>query len=67
MRRAAGFVLTATAGRALDDYRADEVLRSAVERKFEILGEALNRLHKTDPALASQIPQTDKSSLSATY
>lgn len=56
MRRAAEFLLSATAGRTLDDYRADEMLRSAVERKFEILGEALNRLHKVDPILAAQIP-----------
>ena len=57
MRRAAVFLLRITAGRTLDDYRADEVLRSAVERKFEILGEALNRLQKSDPALANQIPE----------
>ena len=27
-----------------------------MEREFEIIGEALNRLHKIDPALANQIP-----------
>lgn len=57
MRRAADFLVHLTTGRTLDDYRADEVLRSAVERKFEILGEALNRLQKSDPALALQIPE----------
>jgi uncharacterized protein with HEPN domain len=57
MRRAVEFLLRITAGRTLDDYRADEVLRSAVERKFEILGEALNRLQKSDPALATQVPE----------
>jgi uncharacterized protein with HEPN domain len=57
MRRAAEFLRTMTAGRTLDDYRADEVLRSVVERKFEIIGEALNRLGKVDPALAAQIPE----------
>src|SRR5947209_1471150 len=57
MRRAADFLLKLTAGRTLDDYRADEVLRMAVERKFEIIGEALNRLQKADSALAAQIPQ----------
>jgi len=34
--------------------------RSAVERKFEILGEALNRLQKSDPTLATQIPEHRK-------
>lgn len=57
MRRAAEFLLTVTSGRSLDDYRADEVLRTVVERKFEIIGEALNRLTKADPALAAQIPE----------
>jgi uncharacterized protein with HEPN domain len=57
MRRAADFILRMTGGRTLDDYRADEVLRTVVERKFEIIGEALNRLYKIDPNIAVQIPQ----------
>jgi uncharacterized protein with HEPN domain len=57
MRRAAAFIMSITAGRTLDGYRTDEMLRSAVERKFEIIGEALNRLDKIDPAVAGQIPQ----------
>jgi uncharacterized protein with HEPN domain len=57
MRRAAEFLLRITSGRTLDDYCADEMLSSAVERKFEIIGEALNRLQRCDSALAAQIPQ----------
>jgi uncharacterized protein with HEPN domain len=57
MRRAVEFLPQVTAGRTLDEYRADELLRTLVERKFEIIGEALNRLTKSDATLAGQIPE----------
>jgi uncharacterized protein with HEPN domain len=46
-----------TAGKSYDDYGRDLMLRSAVERQFEIIGEALNRLHRIDPGTADQIPE----------
>ena len=45
-----------TNGRSLADYLTDEYFQSAVERQFEIVGEALARLHKLDATLAESIP-----------
>ena len=38
-------------------YASDARTQAAVERKFEIIGEALNRLHQTRPDLAERIPR----------
>jgi uncharacterized protein with HEPN domain len=43
-------------GLDLDGFRSDGLVRSAVERKLEIVGEALNRLSREDPDLAARIP-----------
>jgi uncharacterized protein with HEPN domain len=60
MRQAAEFLLSVTAGRTCEDYRVDESLRCIVERKFEIIGEALNRLRKCAPELADSIAEHRK-------
>ena len=55
-RRAAGRVVEFVSGRSWDDYQQDVMLRSAVERQFQIIGEALNRLSKVDSATADRVP-----------
>ncbi|HUT35509.1 MAG TPA: HepT-like ribonuclease domain-containing protein [Planctomycetota bacterium] len=57
MRQAATLILEFTAGKAFDDYACDALLRSAVQRQFEIIGEALSRLARRDPATASRITE----------
>ena len=47
-----------TAGKTFDDYAADALLRSAAERQFEIIGEALNQALRADPALETRISNT---------
>lgn len=44
-------------GKTFEDYESDGLLSSAVERQFEIIGEALNQLSKVDAELASAIPE----------
>jgi uncharacterized protein with HEPN domain len=55
MQQAVELIVQFTDGRSLDEYSADAMLRSAVERQFEILGEALGKLAKLDPAIAERI------------
>jgi uncharacterized protein with HEPN domain len=57
IRDAAAFVRQATDGKLLEDYRHNRLLRQAVERNFEIIGEAIGRLAKLDPTTAARIRQ----------
>jgi len=57
VREAAATILRFVQGKTFDDYEQDELLRSGVERKFEIIGEALNRIRKDDPTILDKIRQ----------
>lgn len=60
MQVAADRVARFTAGKTFIRYSADEMLRSAVERQFGILGEALSRLEREAPDVAAAIPDRRK-------
>lgn len=55
--QAANRIARFTEGRSLEAYQADDMLRSAVERQFEIIGEALSQFRSVDPGAAAAIPQ----------
>ena len=53
--QAAELIAQFTAGKTFADYLQDPMLRAAVERKFEIIGEALAQLAKRDPPTAARV------------
>jgi uncharacterized protein with HEPN domain len=55
IQQAAERIAEFTAGKQLEDCRRQAMLRAAVERQFEIIGEALARLARLDEALAARI------------
>lgn len=52
----ANAIMTFVRDRRWEDYRNDRMLRSAVERQFEIIGEALRGLSASAPEIATRIP-----------
>jgi uncharacterized protein with HEPN domain len=55
IRDSASFIQQVTTNKTIEDYRSDRLLRQAVERNFEIIGEAVGRLAKLDPTTAASI------------
>ena len=47
-------------GRTFDDYEGDLILRSAVERQFEIVGEAMNQARQIDETVVDTAPDLPK-------
>lgn len=55
IRDAAAFIREVTKSKTLADYGADRLLRQAIERNFEIIGEAIKRLAQHDAETAARI------------
>ena len=52
---ACGFIVEITGDLSAAQYTSDRLRGRSVERGFEIMGEALRRLERTDPATAARI------------
>jgi uncharacterized protein with HEPN domain len=52
---ACGLIDEFVAGKSFEDYSQDPMLRSAVERQFEIIGEALSGLLRIAPELSARV------------
>lgn len=55
IKQAADLLLRFSHGKTFADYSADPLLRSAIERQFGIIGEALNQLSKIDTVTVGRI------------
>lgn len=53
VQNAAAFVPAVTEDKKLEDYSSNRLLRQAIERNFEIIGEAVGRLARNVPDTVS--------------
>lgn len=58
IRDAGAFILASIAGQTLEQFEENRLLRQAVERNFEIIGEALRRIARSDDDIVAQIGDT---------
>ena len=56
MQKACGLIEQFAKGKHFVDYQTDALLRAAIERQCQIIGEALSQLSKTHPEVAIGIP-----------
>ena len=57
IQQAAARIAEFTSGKQFEDYRSNAMLRAAVERQFEIIGEALSQLARLDERLVERISE----------
>jgi uncharacterized protein with HEPN domain len=59
-QRAAERIARFSEGKTYTDYLSDDMLRSAIERQFEIIGEAFTVLRRIAPEVAAQLRDLPK-------
>lgn len=60
IQQAAAKIESFCAGCSQSGWLENELLQSAVERQFEIIGEAVNQLHKIAPQISGRLPDYRK-------
>lgn len=60
IKYSANFISNAIINKNLEDFIEDSILRAAIERHFEIIGEAINRISKIDIETAQKIGEYQK-------
>ena len=58
INQAISLIIQFTDKKTIQEYLKDPLLRSGVERQFEIIGEALNQAIKIQPSIAEKIRNT---------
>ncbi len=60
MKEACQYIEEDLRGQSLEDYLKNRPLRQTVERNLEIIGEAVNKASKIDPAVRENLPEAGK-------
>ncbi len=60
MLDACRFVLELTSGKTIQDYKADRLFRSALQRELQNIGEALMQLERSHPEMAGRVSEHDR-------
>jgi uncharacterized protein with HEPN domain len=60
VKDAASFILEVTQRKTLEEYSHDRLLRQAIERNFEIIGEATGRIARNDARTAGRISEHER-------
>lgn len=60
IRDSVAFIMSVTAKKTLAEYSSERLLRQAVERNLEIVGEAVGRLRRDDPDVVSRLSEHER-------